>query len=252
MLTKENYFSPENDMRYMSASQFKSFMKCEAAAMAELRGEYEKPKSTALLVGSYVDAHFEGTLDIFKAQHPELFTRSGELKAEYKQAERIIERVERDEMFMRYMSGQKQVIKTGEIAGVPFKIKMDSYHPGKCIVDLKIMRDFEPVYKPNEGRMTFIEAWGYDIQGAIYQAVEGNNLPFYIAAATKEAETDLNIYMIEQGDLDIALDMVTENVPRYQSIKEGKIEPLRCGHCDYCKRTKKITTIITLEELRNE
>ena len=108
MITAENYFSPENEKKYMGSSQFKNFMKCEAAALAEINGEYERKKTTALLTGSYVDSHFEKTLDIFKAQHPELFKRDGTLKAEYIKAEDIINRIERDEMFMRYMSGEKQ------------------------------------------------------------------------------------------------------------------------------------------------
>lgn len=69
-LTAENYFSPENSMKYLGSSQFKSFMRCEAAALAELRGEYQREVSDALLIGSYVDAHYDGTLDIFRAQHP--------------------------------------------------------------------------------------------------------------------------------------------------------------------------------------
>ena len=66
-LTAENYFSAENNMKYMSCSQFKSFLTCEASALAELHGEYQREVTDALLVGSYVDAHFEGTLDIFRA-----------------------------------------------------------------------------------------------------------------------------------------------------------------------------------------
>ena len=42
---------------------------------------------------------------------------------------------------MEYMSGEKQVIMTGEIEGVPVKIKIDSYHPNKMIVDLKVMSE---------------------------------------------------------------------------------------------------------------
>jgi hypothetical protein len=59
----------------MGVSQFKAFEKCEAAALAELTGEYQREKTVSLLVGSYVDAHFEGTLDVFKAQNPEIFTK---------------------------------------------------------------------------------------------------------------------------------------------------------------------------------
>ena len=34
-LTAENYFSPEANMQYMSCSQFKSFLTCEASALAD-------------------------------------------------------------------------------------------------------------------------------------------------------------------------------------------------------------------------
>lgn len=89
ILTKDNYFSREANMEYMSVSQFKSFCTCPAATMAELTGEYERETTTALLVGSYVDAHFEGTLDLFKGQHPELFTKGGGLKSEYRKAKLV-------------------------------------------------------------------------------------------------------------------------------------------------------------------
>ena len=106
-LTAENYYSEAANYEYMSVSQFKDFVGtygrrgCEAAAMAKLRGEYKEEESTAMLVGSYVDAYFEGTLDAFKRQHPNIFKKDGGLKAEYLQAERIIERLERDELFMK-------------------------------------------------------------------------------------------------------------------------------------------------------
>lgn len=185
MLTSENYFSLENNMKYMGTSQFKAFQKCEAMALAEIKGEYVREKTPALLVGSYVDSHFEKTLDLFKAKNPSIFTAKGELKSEYKNAEYIIERLEKDKLFMRYMSGQKQVIQTGEIEGVLFKTKIDSYMPSEFITDLKIMKDFEGIWQDGI-KLSFIEAWSYDIQASIYQYVEGNKLPFIIAAATKE------------------------------------------------------------------
>ena len=240
-LTKANYFSAENNMKYMSASQFKSFLECEARTLAELRGEYVREETTALLVGSYVDAYFSNELAEFKSSHPEIFTRQGELKSDYRHAEEIIQRILRDKMFMKYMSGRKQVIKTGKIAGVPFKIKMDSYHKNKAIVDMKIMKDFEPVWKEGKGKLHFIEAWGYDMQGAIYQAVEGNQLPFILAAATKEKVTDLQLISVSQEVLDVALEIVEEKAQYFQELKKGLHEPERCGHCDYCKQTKVLT-----------
>ncbi len=50
MVTRENYFSPENQMEYWGASQLKSFMECEAMALAELKGQYKRESTTALLV----------------------------------------------------------------------------------------------------------------------------------------------------------------------------------------------------------
>lgn len=106
ILTAENYFSKEADQEYLSVSQYKNFMgtigrpACEAEAMAKLNGEWETKKKPALMVGSYVDAHFEGSLNLFKAQNPEIFTKQGALKADYKKAEEIINRIERDKVFM--------------------------------------------------------------------------------------------------------------------------------------------------------
>lgn len=249
ILTKENYFSHEANMEYMSVSQFKSFSSCEAAALAELNGEYERETTTSLLVGSYVDAHFDGVLDLFKAQHTALFTRTGDLKAEYRKAEEIIERIERDPMMMKYLSGQTQVIMTGEIDGIPFKIKIDSYHKDACIVDLKIMRDMENVWKPGQGRISFAEAWGYETQGAVYSAIEGHTLPFILAVATKETTPDIALIAMPQYKMDVALASVKALAPHYNDIKHGIIPPTRCEKCDYCKRTKVLTRVVDLDEM---
>lgn len=247
ILTDENYFSKEAQLEYMGVSQFKSFDKCEASGLAEVTGEYEREKTIALLVGSYVDAHFEGTLDVFKAKNPELFTLKGVLKSEFKKADEIISRIERDELFMKFLDGKKQVIKTGKIENIPVKIKIDALHP-KMIVDLKVMRDFEPMWKDGQ-RMTFIEAWGYDLQGAVYQAIEGNNKPFIIAGATKEPEINIELFSIPQEFLDERLKYFKSKVKHFDDIKKGLIEPIRCEKCDYCKRTKKLTSIIDLRDL---
>lgn len=252
MLTGENYFSPENNMLYMGSSQFKAFCECESHAMAELKGEYSKEMSTALLVGSYVDAHFEGTLDIFKAKHKELFKKDGGLKAEYVNADEVINRIERDEMFMKYMSGEKQLIMTGSISDVLYKIKIDSYHDGKAIVDLKCMKDFEPQWKDGR-KLNFVDFWRYDIQGAIYQEIvrqnTGKTLPFILAAATKEKTTDIGLFEIPQDVLDNALIEVVDKSPRFAAIKRGEISPERCRKCDYCKFTKVLTGFSDYREM---
>lgn len=255
MMTNNDYYSNENALKFMSASQFKSFQNCEAQALAEVQGKFRREYTSALAVGSYVDSFIEGTLEQFKDEHPEIFTLKGTLRSEYGQAEELCKRISKDEMFMKYMSGQKQVIFTGEISGVQFKGKLDSYHEDKCIVDLKTCKDFEPVWK-NGHKMSFIEAWGYDIQGAIYQELvyqnTGKKLPFFICAATKERTPNLEIISIPQERLDECLELVKINASHYNDIKLGKIEPTKCSKCDYCKSIKKIENIIDYRDLNPE
>lgn len=244
-LTNENYFSGESNLQYMSVSQYKSFRKCEAATMAELRGEWKRPKTTALLVGSYVDAWFEGTLDEFKSENPEIFKRDGTLKADYVQAEEIITRVQQDEQFMYYMSGEKQRIFTTTLFGVPWKIKVDSLLPDK-IVDLKVMRSIERIMGKS-----FVEHWEYDLQMAVYaavvKAVTGLDLETFLAVVTKQNPADLELIHIPEWRREELLEDVKKHIPHIIKVKTGQVEPERCGVCEYCRATKKITEPIDFE-----
>lgn len=263
ILTEENYYSPEANREYISVSQYKEFcgslgkIPCEAEAVAILNEEWAKPKTVSMMVGSYVDAHFEGTLDIFKAKNPEIFTKKGELKAEYKKAEEIINRIERDEYFMKYMSGEKQVIMTGDIGGAKWKIKIDSYIPNVCIVDLKVMKSIrETFWVRDTGYMDFIQYWGYDLQGAVYQEIvrqnTGKTLPFFIAAASKESEPDIEIIGIDNDHLKEKIYEIEANVPKILALKNGEYDPIRCELCDYCRHTKVLSKPIHYSELMTE
>ena len=241
-LTESNYYSLQADKEYFSVSQFKSFLRCEAATMAYLRGEYERETTTALLLGSYVDSAIEGTLEQFIAEHhDEIYTKQGKLRAEFVKAEEIIEKIKSDPLFMKFLSGDKQKIITFKEFGTNWKIKMDSYIKDVCIADLKTARDIKGLPK-----------WRYDIQGAVYQrGVEKKTkkkLPFYLAVATKEDIVELGIFQIPQSTLDLALEEVAEAMPHLIEVKAGKIEPTRCEECDYCKRTRK-TVIRNYNEL---
>lgn len=231
-LTQNNYHSPEQNSKYFSVSQYKDFMKCEAMAMAKISGVYQQPVTKALLVGSFVDSYFEGTLDAFIRDNPVVFTRKNELRSEFRKANEIIGRVKTDPLFMQFMSGEKQRILTFELFGVHWKMKMDSYLQGICITDLKVVANFRT-----------LPYWRYDLQGALYQAgvqrVTGEQLPFYLAAATKEKVPDLDIFQIPQPTLQLAIREIEEHMPRFQAVKAGLEPPEHCGHCDYCKSIKK-------------
>jgi hypothetical protein len=270
-LTESNYYSAEMNWKYMSASQFKSFRKCEAAALAELRGEWGRKESTALLVGSYVDAYFSNELEQFKAQHPELFKRDGNLKAEFQNAHAIAERLNRDELARMLLSGKHQVIKAGRIAGVWYKTKADSLlssrqveaickkfpsvknlvpFGGAIIVDLKCMKDFNPIWdEDTHEKVSFVHFWGYDIQGAIYQKVDNRMAPFVIVGVTKEAEPDITAIHIPDEDLSFALAEVEALSPRYAAIKKGEIAPVGCGKCAYCRSVKRLEGITHYQKI---
>ena len=240
--TKNNYFSREMDEAYFSASQVKEFLSCPARAMARLKGEWNPPASTALLVGSYVDAVFEGgrSLDRFKATHPEIYKRDGTLKAEFAKAQEMSVRAKQDPVFVEYMRGQKQKILTGKIDGIPFKCKLDVYRKGERIVDLKTTKDTQPIYKAGEGRLSFADYWNWPLQMAIYQFVEGNRLPCYLAVITKEDPPGLELIEVEQEKMDAELDFLYEKLPYFDAIKHGLIEPERCENCAYCRATRKL------------
>lgn len=259
-LNEENYYSQAANEKYMSVSQYKTFAgtygraSCEAAALARLRGEWKEETNTAMLVGSYVDHYFENTLGMFKEEHPEIFKKDGSLKADYIKAEQIIARAERDELFMKYLSGDKQVIMTGEFGGCKWKIKMDSYIKDVAIVDLKVMSSItEMKWVKDNGYMDFIRYWGYDIQAAIYQEIvrqnTGKKLPFYIAALSKEKEPDIEIIYIADTYIKEALAAVEMNLPEILRVKSGELEPHRCECCDYCRHTKVLKAPIGIADI---
>ncbi len=230
-LDQNNYYSPEANQQYFSVSQYKDFMKCEAMAMAKINGTYQPAMTKAMLTGSFVDAYFEGTLDAFMKEHPAVFTRKQELRSEFRKANEIIARIRSDELFMKFMSGEKQRIMTFDLFGVPWKMKMDSYLPGTCITDLKVVAKFRT-----------LPFWRYDLQGAVYQAgvfiKTEEKLPFYLAVATKERTIDLDIFQIPQATLNAALAEIEGSIQHFAEVKNGTIPPVYCGKCDYCKSIK--------------
>lgn len=257
-LNNDNYYSKEANEAYWSASQVKAFLKCEASALAEIQGDYEPEPTQALLMGSYIDAYVEGlqSFAAWRDAHPEIFKRDGTLKAEFVKAAAMIDRMEHSPVFMDYLSGDKQTIWTGNIAGLPFKAKLDVYVPGERIVDLKTIKDLEPVYVPGAGRLAYYDAWNWPLQMAIYQELvfqnTGDRLPTYLAVVTKEDPPTLDLVEIPQWRLDAEMEFLQGILPRLDAIKDGIIEPERCERCAWCRETKIITGPRTIERIDTE
>ena len=252
-LNNDNYYSQKANQAYFSVSQVKDFLKCEACAMAKINGEWQQEPTTAMLIGSYVDSYFEGTIEEFKQRTPQLFKKDGSLKSDYVKAENIIQRVEKEELFMKCMCGEKQVIMTGELFGANWKIKMDSYISHEAIVDLKVVQKLREITFRKGWKQSFIETWGYDLQLGVYQEIvrqnTGETLDCIIAAVDKQEYPDLDCILIPNEQLEFQRNQLRWKMQRIIDVKNYNEEPRRCGVCDYCRATKKLTGLILPDNL---
>lgn len=258
-LTNKNYHSQEANRDYMSRSQFKGFMDCEAKEMAKLNGLWLEEKSTALLVGSYVHSWNEGTRREFIAENPEMFKKDGSLKAEYLQADKMINCLQSDKLAMYMLEGQKEVIFTAEFAGAVWKVMADVYNPErKRMVDLKTTRSITDRAWSDEhyAKVSFVEQYNYVLQAALYCEIERlasdreQWLDFYVVAVSKESVPDKAVIDLRDPERYIQeLEIVKAAMPRVLAIKSGQIEPIRCGCCDYCRSTKVLSRAVHYSEL---
>lgn len=268
VLNDKNYYGIEANKLYCSASQFKDFIGCpflpgcEARAMATINGEYEKETSTALLIGSILDALWENDdPDFILERFPDCVSSrgatKGQLKSEYRKALDMYQVGLKSKTFCYYMSGDKQTIMTGTIADLPFKIKIDSFIEGKGIIDLKTTQTLDRTartFVPDSGeRLTFYRGYGYDIQLAIYREIvrqnTGDTLDCYLACIDKQQHPICDIIQLNNKMLDEALELVKRNAKKIIMLKNGEIQPIRCEHsgCDYCRETHECQ-VLTAEE----
>jgi hypothetical protein len=256
-MNKKDYFSKENAKKYMSNSQFKDFVNCEAMAMAKIFGDYSEPATIAMLVGSYVHAWNEGDLFNFRIDHPEITKKDGELKSEFRHADTIIDVIKGDKFINKALSGKKEVIMTAEMFGVEWKIMIDSYSPDDGFFsDLKIIADINGKVwdKKSSSYMNVYEAYGYYTQMAVYAEVErlhsgrDTHLSPYLVVIDKKDIPRKTIIAFESDEspasefISTQLAYVESMMDRIKAVKNHEVEPIRCGLCDYCASTHQITS----------
>jgi hypothetical protein len=264
-LNKANYFSIEANRHYMSASQFKDFVPayggCEARAVAKLNGEFEEESKTAFMEGHYVHAWNEGMLEEFKANNPDLYSgrgpTAGQLKSNFQHCNKMIEVLKNDEMVMKVLAGQKEVILTGELFGIPWKIMIDSYQPKVGIfADLKALKEVEGKFWNRDAQCyeNFLEHYGYNVQMSVYSEIEKRAknreqwlLP-HMVVVTKQDPPDHEILFFDYDAIERGLAIVGNHIERVKAVKSGQTEPVRCEKCEYCRLTKKIKRIKHLSE----
>ncbi|WP_164914423.1 PD-(D/E)XK nuclease-like domain-containing protein [Aminipila luticellarii] len=268
-LTRDNYYTNEADKEYLSCSQYDAFMECEAKALASLQGRFQRKESEAFLVGNYFHTHFEGEEahqqfcqehfgDIYKTKTTK--ARGLEVVGKYapfELADKMIATAEKDPAIKRLidMPGENEKIITGKLFGVyPWKIRLDKYIPDtRMIIDWKTVANiWETAWNPEYGkRVTFVENYGYLMRAAVYMEIEkqftGKNVdPYFILVClSKQDPPDKEIVCLNHRQrLDLELDKLYERIGHIQRIKSGEIKPKRCGVCDYCRGTKRITGAI--------
>lgn len=279
IITKENYFSQEAAWECMGSTQYKTFVDCEHRAMGMLRGDWQLGKkqldgsyklSDDILMGKYCHAYFESpeALEKCKTEYPQMFLtkkskygEAGDLKKDFLQCDEIIQKIESDPLFMQALQGQKEVIFTAEMFGMMWKVLLDSYFlEKKRFTDLKILKSLYDKQRSKELGIyeNVFEFRGYFDQIAIYSEIERLSMgrpeddyiePF-IAVATKETPGDKAILSFNtEGEshanfITTRLEMIKYNMPRIKDVKEGKVTPVKCGVCEYCRETKKLRNTV--------
>lgn len=275
-LNSLNYYSNEADLEYMSCSQIDEFKTCEAAALARIQGRYTPKKSQALLVGSYFHTYMEGKSaheaflkenfdDVFKTK---LDKQTGEKiitgkYAAYDEADRLIQFAERDPVIRDLIEreGEVEKIMTGMLFGVyPWKIRIDKYFPDtRIIIDWKTTASIRDLQWDSERgeRVSFIENFGYIRRAAIYSEIEkqytGKSTvpPFFLVCISKQNPPDKEIInLTHQQRYEMELENLHDGtLARIKNIKDGLTLPKRCGVCEYCRATKRLTNVLNYWEL---
>ena len=262
ILSDENYYGSEANRQYMSVSSYKSFLECEAMALAKLTGAY-KPISdpTALLVGNYTHSYFESreSHEKFISENKDKMFSSrkpyGLLKS-FQIAEQMIKRLENEPAFLNLYQGEKESIVTGELFNVEWKGKIDCLNvEDGYFVDIKTTKDIHE-RKWNDTyceRVTFIENYGYVLQMAVYKTLlemkyEREFTPI-IAAVSKQTPSEAKLIMIDEDKMQFELSLLEERIERVQQVKTGKVEPVACGKCEYCRANQRITEFTSMDEL---
>lgn len=267
ILTRDNYYTPEADWAYMSCSQYQGWRECEAKQLAKLQGRWEDEPKEAFLVGNYFHTYFESpeAHEQFIMEHEEeIFLKQTKaeaaagirrLRAPYELANKMIKVAEVDPMIKTLldMDGENEMIMTGEIFGVPWRIRLDKYvAAGRLIIDYKTVANIWKQEWSDEAhaKVSFLEAYEYLMRAAVYAEIEKQNAgkasdpQFLIIAISKQEHPDKEILSLNHRQRwDFELEKIKEQLPYIQAVKEGRMRPKRCGMCDYCRATKRIEAI---------
>ncbi|MFT8878887.1 MAG: PD-(D/E)XK nuclease-like domain-containing protein [Oenococcus sp.] len=244
-LTDKNYYDAEHEYYFGSASGLSLYRRnpreCWDYYMNGWRPQEED--QTALLLGNYLHSHFESQQAHGKwvAAHPEIISSKGstkgQLKSQFLIGDKMIDAIERQNNIKKFIdkADQKEMILTGQIAGMDFKGKLDAVNLDKhYFIDYKTNRDPSQDIKiydsPDHYEYTnFVKAYGYYTQMALYREMlkqaYGVDFMCYIVAVSKTKVPKVGLLYLESEELDTAYQQALENIPHYQKVLTGEEKP---------------------------
>lgn len=262
--SKDSYYDPATNWDYWSTSLYKDFERCEAAALAKLKGQWE-PKSSpvALLVGNYLHSYFESMEsheNFIEKNQASILAKSGKNKgnpkAEFRQADDMITTLNDDDFFNAVYQGDKEVPVIGQIGGLDWKGKLDCLNVDKgYFVDLKTVDDIHKRHwdDVNKRWVSFIEDREYVLQMAVYRELlrqeYGKDFEAFIFAVSKQDQPDKCAIRFEPFRYAEALEDVPGKVKHFEDVKNGVVAPTNCGTCEYCRMTKELSGFIEVADL---
>jgi len=256
----EVYYSQQANMHYMSVSQYKNFMKCEAAALAQIRGEDHPIDRESLTAGQYFHAWNEGTLDIFKVRnHDTIYNKKGDPYAAFKKIDEMIAVLKSAPYCMAFLEGEKEVAITAVFADVPWKIKIDVLNSDYgFFTDLKSTSSIRELNwsERYRQRLNFIEEYDYLVQMAVYAEIERLHSsrdkwlhPIIVAVSKENPPDKAVISLYDEQRIHMELNNIEDNMPRIMAVKNGVELPKRCEVCKYCRSTKIVSEMISYYDL---
>ena len=293
-LTRENYYSIEANRAYMSNSQWGDWQKCEAAARAQhvIGGDPDRP-GTVTDAGGYCppdkDYFVLGRwMHEMVLQSPGwrqaaddlshlTLGRSGVMrlkKGDWNQSgelcQRMLKRWQQETDLHGLLAGEKEVMLTGSIAGIPWRCAIDSLDvPRRLVGDLKTPRSVAADWvntrldswadgSPKRVKVPWYEVHNYPRQLAgVYRYMAwlhtGEWLDPTIVAIVKYPEPVVRAYGWSEEQVkargEWELERIKERMPRVVAVRDGDAEPTRCGECQYCRITDRSYGDVMVDEL---
>ena len=262
-LTADNYYQ---DTDYMSVSTVKGYLQCSAYQEAKRKGLWvDLDYNINFAIGHMFESLLQGEFESRYSQTPEfefcMLTKAGKPNADYKKVIEMYNRVKTDKIFMKYCTGEYEVILVGKIHGVNFKGKIDILNlENGFFSDIKTTRSLGKFWSDKyKSKVNFYTEYDYWMQLAVYQELIKQNFyklmwPF-LPVCSKTKPYNYDVLRVEKYTDGTYHEILAEKLEELQftlqdidAIKNGEKEAERCEQCAYCVSTFELKETSLMEQ----